>query len=500
MRISNYARPGAAAVNAPSTPGGTGGAKSLDDLTDVTITSPADGAVLTYDNGSGQWIDAVPGAATGPYFDVTAYGAAGDGTTVDTTAIQDTIDAAAVDGGVVWFPQGAYLTAGLTVPTNVSLLGAGRKATLVKSNANSINLVTVEGAAMEGGDLVPEIENAQWVADLSFDHNGHTGCVGIGYIGAAYFNVSRCEFRGFTTGIDHYGSLQSVVFDCKFLDNATGIKYSAQASGYYPGGTIPPNRVLVSWCSFYGNTSHGIDYTGGAQLLVEDSEFGLNGTEGDSSTSAVRFATDSLNGATAQGLVLRGCWMEGNEGKAAIEIGSSTVAHLHSISDTDIPTNEATYAISVDGSSGTQTVVIDRVVVAAGATTRGIYRTGSGAVLDIRRSLAVLAGSGGLVRQDPLLDGTAVIDESQMTALRLPNLTETARDAIGSPTAGMVVFNTTSGVVDQYDGAAWGPLGGGTTAATGGPLLISDDHSTPIVFGDLLLTEDEDDLLYADSW
>jgi hypothetical protein len=31
-----------------------------------------------------------------------------------------------------------------------------------------------------------------------------------------------------------------------------------------------------------------------------------------------------------------------------------------------------------------------------------------------------------------------------------------------------------------------------------GPLLISDDHSTPIVFADLLLTEDGDDFLYAD--
>lgn len=31
-----------------------------------------------------------------------------------------------------------------------------------------------------------------------------------------------------------------------------------------------------------------------------------------------------------------------------------------------------------------------------------------------------------------------------------------------------------------------------------GALLISDDHSTPIVFADLLLTEDGDDLLYAD--
>lgn len=60
MRVSNYARPGAAAANAPSTPGGTGGAKSLDDLTDVTITSPTDGEVLTYDDGTSEWVNAAP--------------------------------------------------------------------------------------------------------------------------------------------------------------------------------------------------------------------------------------------------------------------------------------------------------------------------------------------------------------------------------------------------------------------------------------------------------
>lgn len=36
------------------------------------------------------------------------------------------------------------------------------------------------------------------------------------------------------------------------------------------------------------------------------------------------------------------------------------------------------------------------------------------------------------------------------------------------------------------------------TARFVGPLLISDDHSTPVVFADLLLTEEGDDLLYAD--
>jgi len=38
--------------------GGGGGA--LDDLTDVTITAPSDGEVLTYDNVTGEWVNAAP--------------------------------------------------------------------------------------------------------------------------------------------------------------------------------------------------------------------------------------------------------------------------------------------------------------------------------------------------------------------------------------------------------------------------------------------------------
>jgi hypothetical protein len=42
-----------------------GGGGSLDDLTDVTITTPSDGDVLTYDNGTGEWVNAVPTGGAG---------------------------------------------------------------------------------------------------------------------------------------------------------------------------------------------------------------------------------------------------------------------------------------------------------------------------------------------------------------------------------------------------------------------------------------------------
>jgi hypothetical protein len=44
------------------------------------------------------------------------------------------------------------------------------------------------------------------------------------------------------------------------------------------------------------------------------------------------------------------------------------------------------------------------------------------------------------------------------------------------------------------DGHHTGSVGG----AGEGELLIADTHSTPIVFADLITTEADDDLLYAD--
>src|SRR5215472_2456536 len=44
-------------------------------------------------------------------YNVTSYGAKGDGSTNDTAAIQGAIDACAVgQGGIVWFPAGRYVT------------------------------------------------------------------------------------------------------------------------------------------------------------------------------------------------------------------------------------------------------------------------------------------------------------------------------------------------------------------------------------------------------
>lgn len=65
-------------------------------------------------------------------FDVRQFGAAGDGKTLDTPAINQAIEAAAgVSGGTVRFPSGSYLSYSIHLRSNITLqLETGATSTL----------------------------------------------------------------------------------------------------------------------------------------------------------------------------------------------------------------------------------------------------------------------------------------------------------------------------------------------------------------------------------
>lgn len=72
----------------------------------------------------------------------------------------------------------------------------------------------------------------------------------------------------------------------------------------------------------------------------------------------------------------------------------------------------------------------------------------------------ILAGSG-------TINASAVLEAASITKGFLPpRMTEAQRDAIGSPAAGLSVYNTDTNQLNIYNGTAWGAVGGGTAVDT----------------------------------
>ena len=69
---------------------------------------------------------------------------------------------------------------------------------------------------------------------------------------------------------------------------------------------------------------------------------------------------------------------------------------------------------------------------------------------------------GGLVVGDTTLNASAMFEvESTTKGLLPPRMTTVQRNAISSPATGLVIYNTTTGQLETYNGAAWSGGGGG---------------------------------------
>jgi hypothetical protein len=124
---------GAKVVVAP--PGGTGGS-GITQLTSGVIAGPGTG------NQAATLASILGSPTRGPFtaraiYDVKDYGALGDGSTDDTTAIQSCINAAP-SGSIVYFPPGTYIvSATIQLSGNITYMGADSGVSVVKQKSGS---------------------------------------------------------------------------------------------------------------------------------------------------------------------------------------------------------------------------------------------------------------------------------------------------------------------------------------------------------------------------
>ncbi len=195
----------------------------------------------------------------GQVFNVKAYGALGDGSTDDTTAIRAAITAATTPGGVVYFPSGTYSTTGaLSLPSHVILQGVGNGSVIQPS-------LTYAGGANHG---IVEIIGSSGlitgagVRDLILDTRGQQRSAA----NAISFqiilsNAERCAFDNVIFRDHGYGSLPTDLPSdpCLLMaakDFATDLGVNVGGPTSYPTVLVGPSQYhTVRRCKFEGTST-----------------------------------------------------------------------------------------------------------------------------------------------------------------------------------------------------------------------------------------------------
>ena len=282
---------------------------------------------------------------TTAWYNVAAdYGAAGDGTTDDTTAIQNAIDAAeAAGGGTIYFPRGTYkITATLVANTSAAhlqFLGDGNQygPSVIKQVSNltalslpdDFNTHDTQAALIRNLRISGPTTSSSTVYGVSAYADCHLDRVGIDgfYQGlrlgshSYYSTIAGCMFsNNYDSGVYLNGGNNCVIDRCRFIGGSTGptpYGLGAQSHAVVVLGSIG-TRIINSSIEQYGST--GILVEGGGPT---NSTWGSLGTVivGNYFETAVTGAlaaiylgyADQVNtvliaGNYIQGGTVSGCW------------------------------------------------------------------------------------------------------------------------------------------------------------------------------------------------
>jgi hypothetical protein len=221
-------------------------------------------------------------ANTVPVFNVMDYGAIGDGTTDDTVAVQNTINAAnTAGGGIAYFPKGTYLVSTLVYAANVTLQGQGKNGALVSQ-------ITQKGGTpspilTEPGTSFPYLGVA--IDGIAFDafNNQTSNTGGIRLRGTTNAQITNCRVA-FTAnwGIQVIGGGTAGTGDAMYVNidhnkienllaNAAGIQVTVPSlNGSHPDGCVITHNFLHFSAS--GTVGVKVD-AGGFNSLGPDSTY-----------------------------------------------------------------------------------------------------------------------------------------------------------------------------------------------------------------------------------
>ena len=274
-------------------------------------------------------LGAVPGAVGKTLNDkmqdlvsVKDFGAKGNGTTDDTTAIQAAIDFACQYGGCVYLPTGLYkISAALSFVMNSntvdpltrpSMRGDGIGATNIYQTTNN------NGIEVSGYDANP----AGYCKFQDFSLYGYQlNKIGLVLKDIAFVTVDNIYLAGWAAGLYGINCLSSSFNSLEIRFNTGGF-YFQQDSAF--GFTSEPNAIAMTNCTVGNNYTYGGKVVGAGAFNYFGGSIEANGFGTDLSSAKWGLAIVDAGGQFAQqsacGFNINGVYFEANGGQAQLQI------------------------------------------------------------------------------------------------------------------------------------------------------------------------------------
>lgn len=217
----------------------------FDDNGNPTVTDSSG----TFTSASAIWDDIT---VKSPWFDVRAYGAIGNGTADDTTALQDALDAAnAEGGGIVFLPAGTYLTtSAVTIYTGTIFKGVGFNSKITVDTFRA-KIIAADTSAT---DILIE--------DLWIYGSGTTGSGaerGFFADSVTRLTIRNVRLENMTIGVQFQSCTGGRILHCFFKDI---VGQSATSSeGYGILANSGNDHIITDDCRFKTMARHAIYYS-----------------------------------------------------------------------------------------------------------------------------------------------------------------------------------------------------------------------------------------------